>query len=276
MSAPLVSVVLPVRDGARYLAAAIGSVLEQTHHELELVVVDDGSADATAAIVAAVDDERVLLVRQDAGGVAAALDRGLAASSGPYVARMDADDLSLPERIARQLAFLERRPSVGLVVSGVQLIDEAGQDLDVLVLPARDADLRRRLLLRNPITHGAVLMRREAVEGAGGYRSDYGANEDYDLWRRIARDWELAAMPDVLYRHRLHAAAVTETDRERVAKRDALRDELWHEPALVRALWGERDTREAKALVREALCRRRPRLAARAGAGYIAARFSSE
>jgi glycosyltransferase involved in cell wall biosynthesis len=276
MSAPFVSVVLPVRDGARYVAAAIGSVLEQTHHELELIVVDDGSADATATIVAGVADDRLRLLRQDAGGVAAALTRGLAASSGPYVARMDADDLSLPERVARQVAFLERRPSVGLVVSGVQLIDEAGKDLDVLVLPARDDALRRRLLLRNPITHGAVLMRREAVESAGGYRNDYGANEDYDLWRRIARDWELAAMPEILYRHRLHAAAVTETDRERVSKRDALRDELWREPALVRALWGERDTQEAKALVREALSRRRPRLAVRAAAGYVAVRVSSE
>lgn len=103
-----------------------------------------------------------------------------------------------------------------------------------------------------------MLFRREAVERAGGYRADYGANEDYDLWRRVAREWRLAAVPDVLYRYREHPEAVTKTGvDERVEARERLRDELWGEPALLRALRGERDRAERRALVSEALRRGR-------------------
>jgi glycosyltransferase involved in cell wall biosynthesis len=270
----IVSVVLPVRDGAAYLGAAVESVLFQTLRELELIVVDDGSTDETAAIVAGYADDRIRVLRQEPLGLVAALNRGLTASSGRYLARMDADDVSLPERLERQVAFLDQNPKVALVVPGVELIDAHGRSTGTLVLPPSDAALRRRLLLRNAFTHGAAAMRRDALESAGGYTDDYGSNEDYDLWRRLARDWRLAAIPEVLYRYRIHPEAVTRTDPDRVARREALRRELWREQALVSALWGERDGREARALAREALSRGRPALAARAAAGYVLARIS--
>jgi hypothetical protein len=110
-----------------------------------------------------------------------------------------------------------------------------------------------------------VAIRRAALEAAGGYRADYGSNEDYDLWRRIAREWRLAAVPEVLYRYREHADAVTKTAvGERLDARERLRDELWDEPTLMGALRGERDRAERRALVREALRRRRYAAALRA------------
>jgi glycosyltransferase involved in cell wall biosynthesis len=251
------SVVLPVRDGERYVRDAVESVLAQTYDDFELVVVDDGSRDATPRILAGFADERLRVLRQDPAGLVAALGRGLAESSGELVARMDADDISLPTRLERQLAALADE-RVGLAGCGVEEVDADGHSLRSWLLPADDAALRRRLLLRNPFAHGSVMVRREALKGAGGYRSDYGANEDYDLWRRIAGDWRLAAVPEVLYRYREHENAVTKTDvRPRVASRERLRDELWRDPSLLRALGGERDWTEKRALAREALRRGR-------------------
>ena len=260
---PRVSVVLPVRDGARYLREAVESVLGQSLADLELIVVDDGSTDETPAMLAGFGDPRLRILRQDRLGLVAALNRGLETAEAPYLARMDADDVSLPKRLERQVAFLEDHSRAALVVPGVELVDEEGRPVGTIVLPPDDADLRRRLLLRNPITHGSVVLRRSALDTAGGYRAAHGANEDYDLWRRLARDWELAAIPELLYRYRVHADAVTKTDPERVARREALRDELWREPSLLREAAGERDPVEARALAREALRRRRFTLALR-------------
>jgi glycosyltransferase involved in cell wall biosynthesis len=262
VNAPRVSVLLPVRDGARFLREALESVLAQTLSDLELLVVDDGSTDETPEILASVTHERLRVLRQEHAGLVAALERGLAEARAPFLARMDADDVSLPQRLERQLAALT--DGVGLVGCGVERIDETGRVLGSHMLPPDDAALRRRLLLRNPFAHGSVVVRREALERAGGYRADYGANEDYDLWRRIARDWELAAVPEILYRYREHPAAVTRSRvDERVASRERLRDELWHDPALLRAVGRDADAVETRALLREALRRRRPGLALR-------------
>ena len=145
-----------------------------------------------------------------------------------------------------------------------------------MTLPDDDAALRRRLLLRNPFTHGAVVVRADAVRRAGGYRAGYGANEDYDLWRRIARDWKLGAVPEILYRYREHPGAVTQSHvRERVASRERLRDELWRDPVFVHASGFERDPAEARALGREALRRRRYRIALRSVPGAVRRATSS-
>jgi glycosyltransferase involved in cell wall biosynthesis len=273
-----VSVVLPVRDGEPFLREALESVLRQTHADLEIVVVDDGSTDGTAETLAAVRDPRLRVFRQPADGLVSALRRGLAESRGALVARMDADDVAEPRRIERQVELLDRRPRVGMAATWVAVIDERGRELRREVLPSDDRDLSRRLLLRNPFQHGSVVVRREALEAAGGYRDDYGANEDYDLWRRIAASWELACVPEVLYRYRVHSGAVTQTAGERVAARERLRTELWRAygsgrydvgGTVARARAAEPEVRsgleaDQRALAREALRRRRLRIAAKA------------
>jgi glycosyltransferase involved in cell wall biosynthesis len=264
---PRVSVILPVRDGAAFLGEALESVLAQTLRDFEVVVVDDGSSDATPSILAGVQDERLRVLRQEPVGLVAALNRGVAETRAPVVARMDADDLSLPSRLERQLELLERDERLALVGCGVETIDAGGRVTGSWSLPAEDEALRRRLLLRNPFTHGAVLLRKAALDAVGGYRADYGANEDYDLWRRLARDWRLGAAQDVLYRYREHQQAVTKTRiEERVGARERLRDELWRESTLLEAVRGERDPVEARALAREALLRKRLFLGARLAA----------
>jgi glycosyltransferase involved in cell wall biosynthesis len=279
-----VSVVLPVRNGERFVREAIESILRQTYADLEVVVVDDGSTDGTVEVVTSLGDDRLRALRQEAAGLVVALQRGVAEARAAFVARMDADDVSEPERIERQVELLRLRPRAGMVATWVAVIDEDGREVRHEVLPEAHEDLVRRLLLRNPFQHGSVLMRRDALEEVGGYRADYGANEDYDLWRRLARSWELACVPEVLYRYRVHAGAVTQTDPERIAQRERLRDELWraYDPraydvrgTIARARAAEPAVRaglvaDQRALVREALRRRRPRMAAKALAASLA------
>lgn len=199
----------------------------------------------------------------------AALNRGVAEARAPYVARMDADDVSLPARLERQVAVLDERPEVGLVGTGFATIDDDGREGRRVVLPQAHDELARRLLLRNVFAHGSVMVRRAAFDGAVGYRSVYGANEDYDLWRRIARSWRLAAVPEILYRYREHETAVTKADvSDREAARERLRDELWRDlDARLFALTSLRadrgDRADLRALAREALRRRRVGLALR-------------
>jgi glycosyltransferase involved in cell wall biosynthesis len=279
-----VSVVLPVRDGERFVREAIESILRQTYADLEVVVVDDGSTDRTLEVVTSFRDDRLRLFRQEALGLVVALQRGVAEARAAFVARMDADDVSEPERLERQVGLLRLRPRAGMIATWVAVIDEEGRELRREVLPSEHEDLARRLLLRNPFQHGSVLLRRDALEAVGGYRADYGANEDYDLWRRLARSWELACVPEVLYRYRLHPAAVTQTDPERIAQRERLRDELWrdYDPraydvrgTIARARAAEPAVRadlvaDQRALAREAIRRRRPRMAAKALAASLA------
>ena len=279
-----VSVVLPVRDGERFVGDALESILRQTYADLEVVVVDDGSTDGTAEVLGGFRDDRVRVLRQEAAGLVVALQRGVAEAHAAFIARMDADDVSEPERLERQVELLELRPRAGMVATWVAVIDEQGRELRRHVLPSEHEDLARRLLLRNPFQHGSVLLRRDALEAAGGYRADYGANEDYDLWRRLARSSELACVPEVLYRYRVHAGAVTQTDPERIALRERLRSELWREydtraydvrKAIARVRSAEPEIRrdleaDQRALAREALRRGRPVLAAKALAAAAA------
>ena len=278
MRSPDVSVVLPVRDGERFVREAAESVLAQTLRGLELIVVDDGSADGTSRVLSDLVDPRLRVLSRPREGLVPALRAGVAEAQAEYVARMDADDVSESERLRRQVEVLERRPRVGMVATWTVVIDEDGAQLRREVLPTEHVDLVRRLLLRNPFQHGSVLLRRDALEAAGGYRAAYGANEDYDLWRRLARSWELACVPQTLYRYRLHPGAVTQRDAERVAERERLRDELWREydagsydvrATVARVRAAEPDVRrgleaDQRAVAREAVRRGRPALAAKA------------
>jgi len=202
---PRVSVVLPVHNGEAFLEDAVQSVLGQTLRELELVVVDDGSTDGSPAILAAAAerDGRVRVVRRERGGVRNALNHGCAVAAGAYVARLDADDVALPDRLERQASFLDENPGVGVVGGAYAVVDAAGARRSVVRPPTGDPELRARLYRYNVLAHPTVMFRREAFEQAGGYRLQ--EVEDYDLWLRISERWQLAALPDLVISYRLHA-----------------------------------------------------------------------
>jgi hypothetical protein len=207
---PKVSVVLPVWNAERYLAGAIESVLAQSFADFELLVVDDGSTDASAALIRRYRDRRIRRIENEKNlGVTRSLNVGLELARGHYVARMDADDLCAPERLERQVAFLDAHPEVALVASRARSIDATGAEIGVVDTPADGETLRRRLRRSNWIVHGSVMMRAEAVRALGGYDESMERAEDYDLWLRLSERHSIAALPDLLYVWRDHGGSVS-------------------------------------------------------------------
>lgn len=207
----MVSVVMSVFNGEAFLAEALESVLDQTFLDFEFLVVDDGSRDGTAEILRtfADRDRRIRILDQDNRGLAVSLSRGVSEACGRYVARMDADDICLPDRFARQVAFLDRHPAVGVVGGAVQQIDSDGKPQDVIIMPTESDVIRGQLARRSPIAHPTAMIRRDLLAEVGAYRSAFRYAQDYDLWLRIGERAEIANLPDIVLRYRVHDGNVS-------------------------------------------------------------------
>src|SRR5215470_5085424 len=154
---PAVSVLMSVRDGARWVRAAIESILGQTAPDLELIVIDDGSADATPGVLASIRDGRLRVERHEAAGLTRALNRAASLARAPLLARLDADDTALPERLDRQRRFLEAHPEVGLLGTAAIEVDAGGREIGRVTSPADHAALCRALVRKNPFVHSSVV-----------------------------------------------------------------------------------------------------------------------
>jgi glycosyltransferase involved in cell wall biosynthesis len=223
VTGPKVSVIMAVYNGARYLAQAMDSVLAQSFTDLEFVVVNDGSTDETAAILDGYQDPRIVLVEHDQNmGLTRSLNRGIDASCGELLARQDADDYSLPERLARQVAFMDAHPAVALVGSGSKWIDGQGAVIRDGSPPTDPVTIQQQLLSSVPFLHGTFMIRRSCLgDVGGGYNEAFPVAQDCDLFLQISERWELANLPDILYVHRRHADTVTarrRADQERYLK----------------------------------------------------------
>jgi glycosyltransferase involved in cell wall biosynthesis len=209
---PPCDVIIPARNAATTLARAIASVLHQTAPDLRLVVVDDGSRDATPAIARAFAalDPRVTLLRQPGAGIAAAMNAGLAAGTAPFVARLDADDLSAPDRHARQIAHLIAHPGTVAVAGAHREIHADGRPTGRIHRPAMDTDPdpARAPAREAPLTQPFLMVRRSALAAAGGYRP-LPVSEDSDLLWRLSEQGRLAILPDILGSYRLHGGSIS-------------------------------------------------------------------
>lgn len=205
-STPRISVLIPVRNGGDYVDAAIASIRRQTFSDIEIVVVDDHSTDGTPAVLErhAMEDRRVRVLPATGAGIVDALNLALSEARGDLVARMDADDLSEPDRLGRQVAEMDARPDLVLLGTGAVVMDAQGRVGAVIAVETHPARLVERLPVENPFLHPTVVMRRRAVEAAGGYRRQFALAEDYDLWTRLARQGVVANMPDALLGLRRH------------------------------------------------------------------------
>jgi glycosyltransferase involved in cell wall biosynthesis len=209
VSAPLVSVILPVYNGADCVGAAIDSILRQTFRDFELIAINDGSTrDDTAGVLeraaVAAGDARLRVVNLDRNrGLAGALNNGISLARGRYIARQDQDDISLPERLEAQVQYLEAHPDCALLGTRAEVWvgkTPSGRHLDH---PIDNASLQFELLINSPFVHPSVVMRRSALDAVGPYATAADRQpEDFELWSRIARRFSVANLPErlVIYR----------------------------------------------------------------------------
>ena len=214
LAEPSISVAMSVYDGARFLAPAIDSVLAQTFADFEFLILDDGSRDATRAILAdyAARDPRIRVISRENRGLVDSLNELLALARAPLVARMDADDICLPERFARQHAYLTAHPAVGVLGTWTADIDEHGQPyaLEAVDHPVDHAGFVAAIAAGLPLLcHPAVMYRRALVLSVGGYHRAFRHCEDLDLWLRLAGVTEIANLPERLLRYRHYGAQVS-------------------------------------------------------------------
>ncbi len=211
VSRPLVSVLLPVRDGGDRLLAAVESLCRQEYRELDILVVDDHSTDGAPQRAAALDP-RVRVLPNPGRGIVAALNAGAAAARGALLARMDADDIAHPQRIGTQVALLAARPDLGIVGAQVEVAGGGAgwrRYVDWLNGLTEPGDIAREIFVESPIPHPTAMFRREVFQDLGGYR-EVPWPEDYDLWLRAWAAGVAMAKPEgVLLTWRDHPARLS-------------------------------------------------------------------
>lgn len=206
---PRVSVLMPVYNALPFLRAACDSVLSQTFADFELIALDDASTDGSGEYLDSLTDPRVRVVHLPKAGYVVNLNIGLGLCSAPLVARMDADDVSFPERFARQVELLDARPDVVAVGCQADVIDGGGAIAGELKYETADLFVRYRLLIDSHLPHPGTMFRLADVRAVGGYDPAKIPAEDYDLWCRLSARGRMINLPDRLLGYRRHGANVS-------------------------------------------------------------------
>ena len=213
MSAPAISVILPVYNAEPYLEAAIASILAQSDGDFELLALDDGSTDDSLATLEAMaaSDPRIRVISRPNKGLTPTLNEGISLAQGRYIARMDADDIARPERFALQIARLEAEPALVALGGQFLLIDPDGRPLKVMPMPTGHDQIDAQHLAgakEMAICHPAAMIRKSALDEIGGYREDFTSAQDIDLWLRLAEIGKLANLEEVVLDYRMHPGSV--------------------------------------------------------------------
>ena len=216
---------MPVYNCDRYLNKAIGSVLNQTFSGFEFVIVDDGSTDKSLKIIRqhAACDERIKVISRPNTGIVGALNDGLRECRGEYVARMDGDDVSMPERFEKQVKFLQENPDIGLVGTWVLFTDSAGWPIWTYQTKESHSLIEKELMNGNGgcLVHPSIMVRRSLLCDLGGYRKCAQYVEDFDLYLRLNKTQKFANIPETLLEYRQHPGSinVTKSDHSRVNRK---------------------------------------------------------
>ena len=209
---PLISILMPVHNGAAFLAESIGSLVRQSLGDFELLIVDDASTDGSAEIIRSFKDSRIHLIQSpDRLKLSGALNLGMNHARGRYIARMDADDISLPQRLERQTRFLDQQPEIGLCGTWIRYF--GGPSKAVLKRPVSHEAIQAFLLLDTPFAHPTIMARRELLEQHHlRFDGSYFPTEDYELWTRALQHVRAANLPEVLLHYRVHGNSLTGSD----------------------------------------------------------------
>jgi len=203
---PRISVVMSVHNAQRYLKESIEGVLRQNFADFEFIIVDDGSTDGSFRIIRGYGDNRIKVIRnQGRNGLTKSLNKALRRVRGEYVARQDADDISLPSRFEEQIEFFERHPKIALLGTSIYIIDEKGRILEEKKACPRPS---KNLLKRNEFFHGSVMFKKAVIDNLGGYNELFKHSQDYELWLRIAKYHDIRNLQIPLYARRIHRSSI--------------------------------------------------------------------
>lgn len=209
MQMPKVTVLMSVYNGEKFLREAMESILNQTFKDFEFIIINDGSTDSSRDIILSYNDLRIMLIDNEKNiGLTRSLNKGLRIVKGEYIARQDADDISFPKRLEKQVKFLNTHKDVGLVGSSYMLIDEKGNKVQNRV-KTKSEELKKDLWKGNRFCHGSVIFRKDCVKKVGFYREEFKASQDYDLWLRISEFWNMANIKDLLYGLRVNVRSIS-------------------------------------------------------------------
>jgi glycosyltransferase involved in cell wall biosynthesis len=208
---PRVSVVMPAHDCARYLRKSIESVLTQTFTDFEFLIVTDSlAAKEDISIIDSYSDPRIIhLWNETRPGFVASRNFGIRSARGEYVATMDADDISMPERLEKQVRCLDHNPDIGILGTAFETIDDHDRVISREMPPCDPEVTPWFLMFGCPIAHSSTMIRRRLIETLGGY-TELAHGEDYDLWLRASQITNIANLPDILIKRRIHRGSLTE------------------------------------------------------------------
>ncbi|MBW6442117.1 glycosyltransferase [Patescibacteria group bacterium] len=208
---PLVSVIMPAYNSEKYISEAIESILNQSFKDFEFIIIDDGSTDKTWEIIQeyAEKDERVVAVKNEKNlNNYACRNKGIKISKGKYIVWQDSDDISMSNRLEKQVDFMENNLEVGICGSFMQIFTDE-KDLNIRKYSTEDKDLRKDIFKYSPIAQPTAIIRKECYEKVGYYDDSYDATQDLDMTFRIGNEFKLANIPEVLIRYRVHPNSVT-------------------------------------------------------------------
>jgi len=213
MRPPLVTVLMPAYNAERFIGSAIRSVLSQTFSDFELLIIDDGSVDGTKGIITAFADQRIRLLNNSGNiGLIPTLNLGMQEAQGKYIARLDADDLCFPTRLAEQVEVLEKDIDVGLASSWTEVIDEDDRTKGFGRWVLSPEAIYYVLHFRQCLTHSSVMFRKALVSELGGYSAKAVHAEDFDLWHRLSKVNKIVQLPKVLVKWRTHSRSISGTE----------------------------------------------------------------
>lgn len=208
---PKISVVMSVYNGEKFLKESVSSILNQTYRDFEFIIIDDGSTDSSLEILRDFkkEDSRIKLVSRENKGLTRSLNEGIKLAQGEYIARMDSDDISMPERFEKQIAFLEKNKDIALCGTWAINIDENGNEIGKYKTPIMSKEIKKTILFHNPFIHPSVMIRKEIINNIGVYNEKIKYAQDYEYWLRVIKKNKVANLDDFLLKYRIGKKSMT-------------------------------------------------------------------
>lgn len=212
MNKPMVTVLMSVYNGEKFLEEAIESILNQTFSDFEFLIINDGSTDNSVKIIESFEDSRIMLINNEKNlKLIASLNKGVSLAKGKYIARMDCDDISMPDRLEKEVKFLESNQEYGLVGTWYTVIDGEGVEKYNRSYPSNNELIKLFLSLNCPLAHGSIMGKTELFkQNAYGSKEHY-AVEDYELWVRMAKTTKIHNIPEYLFKYRIYGESFSDS-----------------------------------------------------------------